>query len=145
MSNTTAESAIDEIRQIVADLYDVFTTGDPSPWTGRLAGEHAPTGFGTDPQEFWSGTEQITAVLEAQVREMSAAGISIRGDSPTIELHGDVAWMVDQPTLRTCDGSTVPLRLSSVFTGGGGEWRLAHFHLSVGVPNETMLDATLTV
>ena len=145
MSNTTAESATDEIRRIVADMYDVFTTGDPSPWTTRLVGEHSPTGFGTDPQEFWSGTEQMTEVFEAQVREMNAAGISIRGDSPVIEVRGDVAWIVDQPSLRTGDGSTVPLRLTSVFTGGSGAWQLAHFHLSAGIPNETMLDATLTV
>jgi hypothetical protein len=32
-----------------------------------------------------------------------------------------------------------------VFTSEDDAWRIAHFHLSVGVPNESLLDTTLTV
>jgi len=143
MSTTTTRST-EEIRRIVADLYDAFSTGDAAPWASRLSTEHEPTGIGTDPQEFWVGREQLTRVFDAQVTEMHAAGISFEGGDAVVEIHGDVAWIADQPTLRMGD-ATIPVRLTMVLTAEGGDWQMAHFHLSNGVPNETMLDTSLTV
>ncbi|HUG85036.1 MAG TPA: nuclear transport factor 2 family protein [Euzebya sp.] len=145
MSTTTATTAAaEEIRRMLADLYDAFSTGDADPWAARLSVEHTPHGIGTDPQEFWSGRDQLTAVINAQISEMSAAGISFQGGSPLIDVRGDVAWIADQPTLRTGDGTAVPMRLTVVLTNEDDAWRMVSFHLSVGVPNETLLDATLT-
>jgi SnoaL-like domain len=152
MSDTTTEitpearaAAVEELRRIVADLYDAFATGDAAPWISRLSGEHVPTGYGTDPTESWSGRDELTAVIEAQAGEMSAAGFSLRSGSPVFDGHSDVAWMIDEPTLRTGDGTDIPMRLTVLFTCEDDAWRVAHFHLSVGVPNESLLDATLTV
>ena len=145
MSNITTDATTEELRRIIADLYDAFAMGDAGPWATRLSLEHTPCGFGTDPQEFWSGRDQLTAVFNAQVVEMNAAGISFQSGTPVIDVRGDVAWVADQPTLHTGDGAAIPLRLTVVFTAEDDAWRMAHFHLSLGVANETMLDTTLTV
>lgn len=139
------EATIEEIRKLISDLYDVFATGNAEPWISRWSGEHSPTAYGSDRREFWSGREELTAVLDAQVREMNAAGISFESGTPVIDMRSDVAWVADQPTMRTGDGTAIPLRLTMVFTSEDDAWRIAHFHLSVGVPNESLLDTTLTV
>jgi ketosteroid isomerase-like protein len=145
MTTEAREAATEEISRLIADLYDAFGTGDPEPWTSCLSEEHAPTAFGTDPLEYWSGREKLLAVVDAQVREMNAAGISLQSGTPVINVRSDVAWVADQPTLRTGDGAVVPLRLTILLTSEDDAWRMAHFHLSVGVRNESMLDTTLTV
>jgi SnoaL-like domain len=138
--STTTDSG--EVRRLLADLYDAIATGDPRAWVSRLT--PTSTGIGTDPAEFWSGDEQLSAVVTAQAQEMHAAGFAFRGGTPIIEVRGEVAFIVDQPTLVTGSGE-VPMRLSVVLTADRDTWHVAHFHLSIGVPNEQMLHTTLTV
>jgi ketosteroid isomerase-like protein len=147
-TDTTIQSTtdrIEEVRRVVADLYDSFATGDATPWASRLSSGHTPTGIGTDPHEFWSGRDKLSAVVQAQVREMNAVGISLESGSPVVDVQGGVAWVADQPTLRTGDGNAVRLRLTVVLTDEDGTWHMSHFHLSTGVPNERLVDTSLTV
>lgn len=144
MSDVTTDTVTSEIRRILADLYDAFALGDADPWADRLSTQHTPSGFGTDPQESWSGRDRLTTVFRAQVKEMHAAGMSFQGGEPVVDVRGDVAWVTDEPTLHTGSGASVALRLSIVLTREDAAWSMAHFHLSVGVPNETMLSASLT-
>ena len=143
--STATESKTTELRRLLADLYDAFAVGDASAWANRLTEAHSPFAFGTDPQEACSGAEQLRTVFDAQVKEMNANGITFQGGDAKIDIQSDVAWVADQPTLRMGDAVAVPMRLSLVLVNEGGQWNMAHFHLSVGVPNEQLLNVTLTV
>lgn len=51
-----------------------------------------------------------------------------------------MGWVVDQPIFLFPDGSAVQTRLTAVLHQEGGAWKLVHMHLSVGVPDEEVVE-----
>ncbi len=58
--------------------------------------------------------------------------ITWTGGGELVTELGDVAVVVDRPTLRFDDGSTISARLTLVLVRRDGDWQLAHSHLSTG-------------
>ena len=141
---TSTRTLTEELNDLFEEMYAALITGDVSTWAARMSARHEPLGIGTDPHEFWVGRDRIAQVTGAQVEEMSAAGIRfVAGDIRTHSV-GEVAWGVDQPTLRMPDGTQVPMRLTVVAVDEDGELRWTQFHLSMGVPNGEALQQDLT-
>ncbi|HEX9765302.1 MAG TPA: nuclear transport factor 2 family protein [Nitriliruptorales bacterium] len=133
----------DEMTRLVTDMYAAFASGDKSAWGGRMAQDHEVVGIGSDPEEFWVGAAKLAEVTEAQVREMSAAGLAMAGGKLRVGSQGDVAWAVDEPAMTLPNGAAVPFRMTVIAVKEAGELRWTHFHLSAGVPNEEVLDLAL--
>jgi ketosteroid isomerase-like protein len=57
---------------------------------------------------------------------------------------GDFGWAACQPMFRFPDGNGFAGRLTVVGAKVEGGWKFAHFHLSVGVPNEDLIGRGLT-
>lgn len=142
MATTTTLS--DELVHLLEQMYASFSTGDPTAWSGRISRRHDVIGIGTDPEELWVGTETVIAVTETQLREMATAGVSFAAGQIRADSAGDVAWAVDEPTLRMPDGAEQPMRLTVVAVKEDGQLRWTHFHLSIGVPNADALELDLT-
>ena len=142
---TTTDATAEEIRAFLADLYDVFATGDASAWTDRITAEHDPVVIGTDPEEFWDERDHLVATIRAQVAAMSSSGVQFRSGAPHVSCRGEVAWIADEPTMVLPDGRRIPMRLTCVLVREDDGWRHAQVHLSVGHPNEDMLDLALPV
>ena len=144
-TDTSTRPLSDQAREFLADLYDSFATGDASPWADRLTMAHEPIVIGTDPAEFWDDRDHLVATVRAQAADIAASGTRFEGGAAHIESSGDVAWVADEPTMVLPDGRTIPMRLTGVFVREDGELRFAQGHLSVGHPNEDMLDLALPV
>ncbi len=146
-ATTTAgnDATTEEVRRFVADLYDAFATGDATAWVDRITGDHDAVAIGTDPDEFWDERDHMVATMKAQVASMSEAGFRLRSGTPHIGHRGDVAWIADEPTMVLPDAREIPMRMTAVLTREEDGWRYTHAHLSVGVPNEGLLDLALPV
>lgn len=132
-----------EMRELLASLYGSFETGDGA----RLADALAPDVLliGTDEAEWWQGKERVLSVLRAQLDEMRAAGVRLVGGEAQIAATADSVWVADRPTMSLSDGTTVPARLTLVATVEDSALLIRQWHVSVGTPNEVLLNQKLTV
>ncbi|WP_019586933.1 nuclear transport factor 2 family protein [Deinococcus apachensis] len=134
------------VRDVFARVYDIFETGDsrlidPLLW---------PSGdllvIGTDPQEWWEGDARVGEVLRAQLEEIRTSGMRVQpGARQQVVERGDTGWGAEDVNLVMPDGQVLPARLTLVCVREGGEWRVAHWHMSFGVANDTALGQELTI
>jgi ketosteroid isomerase-like protein len=128
-------------RELLANFYAAFSTGLPTGWEDRLAEDVVV--IGTDEAEWLQGRDRVVPVLQAQMAEMSAAGMRVDADDPQVGIAGSTVWVADQPTLRMADGAPVSMRLTAVATQQGDRLVIKQLHVSVGVPNEEVFDQNL--
>ncbi len=132
-----------DVRQLFEGLYGSLATGDPTPWADALDDDALV--IGTDEAEWWQGKDTAMRFIGAQVRELHEAGLRYSGSDPQVSAAGDVVWVADRPTAVLGDGTNLPMRLTVVATRDGGSLVIRQLHLSVGAPNEEVLQQELTV
>jgi uncharacterized protein (TIGR02246 family) len=131
-----------DIRALLESLYASFASGDASAYLDDLADDVVIVG--TDESEFWQGREEVTPVLQAQLSEMSAAGIRVTAGEVLTGESGGAAWAADRPTLHLPDGSSQTLRATLVATREGDALVVQQMHLSAPAPNAEVLQMELT-
>jgi class 3 adenylate cyclase len=99
--------------------------------------------IGTDEGEFQLYQRHWEMLGDAQARELRLPFCLVPGNADVFAT-GQVAWVVDQPTLLRYRRPSVPLRLTAILRLDQGEWRFAHIHLSAGVKNEELFGHRLT-
>jgi ketosteroid isomerase-like protein len=129
-------------RELLTNFYAAFSTGLPTGWEDSMAEDVIV--IGTDDAEWLQGRDRIAPVLQAQMAEMSEAGMHVDADDPQVGVAGSTVWVADQPTLRMADGAPVSMRLTFVATEEDGRLVVKQLHVSVGVPNEEVFSQTLT-
>jgi len=126
-------------------LYEQFNSGDVSAIGDYLSADSNVLGIGTDPREWWVGSEAVRSAWNTQLPEMHAAGIKfISGDVEAFS-EGSVGWFADRMSIQVPDGSAVPARVSGVCRREDGAWKLVQMHMSFGVTNEEVLGEELTI
>jgi hypothetical protein len=135
-------SPSDDMRALLARMYDSFASGDPTVWTASVADD--VVGIGTDADEWWEGRDVIARVAGTQVQEMSSAGVRLTAGDPRIFQHGDTVWSIDQPVLHLGDGTTAPLRVTAIAVSESGSLKLKHFHYSSPATNAEVFQQELT-
>jgi hypothetical protein len=55
-----------------------------------------------------------------------------------------MGWVADRPRAVLPDGNAISTRLTGVLRQEEGEWRFVHIHISVGVPDEEMVELKTT-
>ena len=133
-----------ELIELATRLYGVFLA-DPTSVHTLFLDDPGTIALGTDPAEWWVGHRTVAGVFEAQTNEMKGFVSSWVTQGPMAFRHGDVGWFVDRPLLTMLDGSSTSMRISIVFVLQHAQWRIAHWHASVGVTNEELLGTELTV
>jgi class 3 adenylate cyclase len=118
-------------------LVPVLEPSTPVPLTASFST------IGTDEGEFGLSTEDVTAVVQQQRRQIRYRACVLPGNCDVF-VAGPVAWVVDQPTLVRDQRPRVRLRLTAILLLEEGEWRLAHVHFSAGVRNEELWGHRLT-
>ena len=131
------------VRELLAGLYAAFSGGLPTGWEDSVADDVLV--IGTDEAEWLQGKERVVPVLAAQMAEMSEAGIRLDGNDPQVGVAGGTVWVADQPTLRLADGAPLTMRLTLVASQEGDRLIIRQLHVSVGAPNEEVLNQTLTL
>lgn len=118
---------------------------DASALVDALSHHQGFLAIGTDPDEWWEGFDNVSAVWRVQVQEFNDIGV-VHFDVERITAwkEGTVGWV--SSNLRLTIGETVdcPLRLTVVVHEEGAYWRIVNWHLSMPVVNEEVFGTPLT-
>lgn len=117
----------------LSEFYRRFGTHDPAQFAAALADGPGVSVTGTAPGE---GHDTREGWIEAYTSFVAPAGLTLRGSAPRGWAVDGAGWALDEPTFVLPDGSTLPTRLTAVLCEQDGEWKIAHMHFSVGVPDE---------
>lgn len=131
-------------ERVVNEILDSFQQGDVGLFERHLAAGAETLVIGTDPAEWWQGSEDAMRAIGAQILEMKAAGIGIGGGEVRAYREGPVAWASGKASFMPDDGPGVPIRITAVLTGDGGTWKLVQWHSSVGVANKEVVGVEIT-
>jgi ketosteroid isomerase-like protein len=129
-----------EVRDTLLRFYEVFSAPDLEGFAQIIAQE-ADEGvlvIGTDPGDWAQGRERWIAAREALTHTMEGLRLEA-GEEPQGYEEGSMGWVADQPRAVLPDGA-ISTRLTGVLRQEEGEWRLVHIHLSVGVPDEEVVE-----
>src|SRR5215468_9687898 len=126
----------EELRSLLLRFYAAWEASDFEAMGEMLsAGAHFLV-IGTDPHEWWTGSE-VRDIWFVQAREMGK--IAIRSGGPVAYSCSNVGWVADQPILTLPNGRELTLRLSAVAAIERGHWRFVQWHTSLGKTNEEAL------
>jgi ketosteroid isomerase-like protein len=132
-----------EVRDALLRFYEVFSAEDLERFAQIIAQEEneGVLVIGTDPGDWLEGREQWIAAREA-LMEGRWEGLRLEaGEQPHSYEEGSMGWVADRPSIVMADGTAIPARLTGVVRQEEeGEWRFVHVHLSVGVPDEEVVE-----
>ncbi len=128
-----------ELRELTRRFYEAVARGDDAFLKRLVSRREGALFIGTDPDEWWEGSESFLGALRAQAEALGGNLQIVPG-----QLHayreGTLGWVVNRgTTLRFPDGTEIPSRHTFVVHQEYGEWKLIHQHASVGVRNEEAL------
>jgi len=94
--------------------------------------------LGTDPKEWMENLAAFEAVARPAIEGGS-------GNMPTdLEIktgqEGTVGWSACRYTGHLPNGAVLRFRLSNVWHQEGGTWKTVHSHISLGVPDELVMN-----
>jgi hypothetical protein len=121
------------VRDAMLRFYDRLSASDVAAFDELVSQDPATLVIGTAPGEWVTGRDRLRFGLEAE-------GMRIDAGDPAGYENGPTGWVVDQPVFRFPDGSAVRTRLTAVWRHEAGGWRLVHMHVSVGVPDEDVVE-----
>ena len=101
--------------------------------------------IGTDPDEWWEGFDNVSAVWRVQMQEFDDIGaVHFKVKKIVGWKEGTVGWV--SSILQLTVGETVdfPMRFTVVVHEEGAYWRIVNWHLSVPVVNEDLFGSPLT-
>jgi hypothetical protein len=124
-----------DVQNAVDTFRDAANSGNPARVIDLVASTDDVLGIGSDPDEWWPGSDRLRSIFEVQLKEMAGAKFEFG------ELHGSGRWGAAQCAVVMPDGTRAPARLTIVCTEDG---KIEHFHFSVGVPNEETIGQELT-
>jgi hypothetical protein len=134
-----------EVKAYVERMWEQFNTGNIETIDEYVSADHNILGIGTDPREWWAGSDALRSAWKSQIPEMRAAGMKFKSGDVEAFSEGSVGWFADRLTIQAPDGSALPARLTGVCRQEGGAWKLVQFHLSFGAMNEEALGEPLTI
>ena len=130
------------IRALLDSIYESISSGDASAYFAHIDDDAVM--IGTDEAEWWQGREAARPIIEAQLSEMSRAGIRMTAGDPVVGEGGGAVWVSDRPTIHLPDGSSQQLRATLVATRDGDRLVVRQMHLSAPAPNQEVVQMELT-
>jgi SnoaL-like protein len=119
----------DEIKDTMLLFYDRISANDASSFESLVSSHPATLVIGTSQDEWVTERERLRFGFELEALRIDA------GSAPVGYSGGDLGWFVDRPTYHFGD-LAIATRLTSVLTREDDSWKIAHMHVSVGVPDE---------
>jgi hypothetical protein len=130
--STMQQSA--EVRDAMLRFYDRLSASDVGSFDELVSREPATLIIGTAPGEWVTERERMRFGFEAEGVRLEA------GERPAGYEEGLLGWFVDEPTFFFPDGSSMDTRLTAVMHQEDSRWKLVHMHVSVGVPDEEVVE-----
>ena len=129
-----------ELRGLTGRIAQAVGDGDMAFLERHISRQADVAFLGTDPDEWWTDIAGLSGALAAQ-REAGVEGIP--GDPLAFE-EGNVGWAVDRTIRFRVGDQEAPFRFSVVYRREDRDWKMVHFHSSVGVSNEEALGVELS-
>ena len=122
------------VRQAWLRFCERLSAGDVASFDELVSQEEAALIIGTAPGEWVSERERMRFGFETE-------GLRLEANEPVGYEEGSLGWVVDQPAFVFPDGSLMQSRLTAVMRQEEEDrWKLVHMHLSVGVPDEQVVE-----
>src|SRR5918998_4725979 len=127
-----------EVRNTLLRFYEVFSAQDLQSVEQMITQQaQGVVAIGTA-GEWLEGREQWIAATETLMHEMEGFRMEA-GEEPHCYEEGSMGWAADRPRAVLPDG-TISTRLTGVVRQEEGESKLVHIQLSVGVPDEEVVE-----
>lgn len=123
-----------EVEDLLRRFYEAQNNVDIAAIESVVSADPDVLVIGTDPDEWWSGRDRITSVLEALFTEASGTRV-VAGDVRGFAV-GDIGWVRDHSKFVLSNGTEIPVRATAVCRREDGDWRIVQGHFSIGVTNE---------
>jgi hypothetical protein len=123
----------EEVREAMLRFCDRLSAGDVASFDELVSQESATLIIGTAPGEWVTERDRMRFGFEAE-------GVRLEAKDPVGYEEGSLGWVVDQPAFVFPDGSVMQTRLTAVMHQEEGRWKLVHMHVSVGVPDEQVVE-----
>src|SRR3712207_4489197 len=135
----------DELRDLTLRFYEATASGDLSFVERYVSRQEGAVFVGTDPNEWWEGSEAFVEAMRSQAEARGGDGLQIVPGQRQAYRGGSVGWVIDRnSSFRLPDGTQIPFRNTAVFLREDGEWKLIHTHTSIGVRNEELFGEDVT-
>ena len=123
------------VNDAMLQFYERLTAGDVASFDRLVSSDPATLAIGTAIGEWVTERDRLRFGFEAE-------GMGIEpGSRPTAYERGDVGWFVDEPTYVFPGGAgRMVTRLTAILQREDHDWRIVHLHVSVGVPDEEVLE-----
>lgn len=122
-----------ELKNVMLQFYESKSKA------GFFSHQDAVMLIGTDPEEWFVGFETISQFLERGVPEVQGDTRMKAGMLDAFE-EGEMGWVVDNLEYILPNGKAIPTRVTALFHHEEGEWKIVHYHVSVGIPNAEVVD-----
>jgi hypothetical protein len=129
-----------ELQELTRRIAQAVGDGDMAFLERHISRQADVAFLGTDPDEWWTDLAGLSQALAAQ-RE---AGVEVIPGEPLAFEEGNVGWAVDRMVRFRIGDQEAPFRFSVVYRREDEDWRMVHFHSSVGVSNEEALGVELS-
>jgi hypothetical protein len=127
-----------EIEQVLRGTVDAIARSDLDE-IGRLTSRDAcVVGIGSDPTEWSEGYDDLMRLMREATPD-APLGVTVGLNDVKAFREGSVGWAAGRGYFEM-DGKRVPVRITSVRHLEDGEWKAVQTHVSIGVPNDRMLD-----
>jgi class 3 adenylate cyclase len=125
----------EELREFMVRLMAAIGAGDLETVRELFIADPKLLCIGTDEREWFTGATG-PEVFTRQVQQVG--GIQFVHRNPVAYRSGNCGWVADQITMKFPDGEEVRMRISLTMVIDRGHWRVAHFHSSMPIANETI-------
>lgn len=126
-----------DVRAFVDEMFAALNAVDSPRLASLISDRPGASIIGSDPEERWTKADLLAG---PDPSEVSGEHVDAKLDELSVDSSGDVAWAVG--TARFVVSSReeeTPFRWTVVCVREGDQWKLAHAHASIGVPNEELL------
>ena len=126
----------DAVRDAMLRFYDRISASDVSAFEELVSRDPSTLVIGTAPGEWVTERERLRYGFEAEGLRIEA------GPRPAGYEEGSLGWFVDEPVYHfPGDAGRMRTRLSAVLRQEDGRWKIVHMHVSVGVPDEEVVES----
>jgi class 3 adenylate cyclase/ketosteroid isomerase-like protein len=132
----------EEIRRVIDRYTRAIADADAESALGRLSEHPGTLIVGTDPGEWWRGSE-IRAIWGRQIEELRGV-FFVRADEIEAWEHGNVGWAAVRETISV-EGRMLEARATYVLRLERGEWKVVQTHWSIPRANVEAFGRGLTV
>jgi hypothetical protein len=121
------------VRQAFEKFAERLSIGDVSSFDDLVSSDPATVVIGTAPGERVSDRAALRFGFETE-------GVRLELTDPAAYSEGSVGWVLDEPLFFFPDGNAMKTRVTAVLHLEDEEWKLIHMHVSVGVPDDEVIE-----